>query len=250
MKKTFLMFALFLGVAVSTHAQDTHKTLVKTLDPQGTSVIDLNFKNSGIDAQPWDEGTIRIELEITANFPEAVVNQLVKAGRYTLTSKIVEGALVVSAVNLDKTVTVGDTDLDDQVKVFAKTPGYYAVEDGKIKKHLDADAVAGVLDRAGSTQEAKTIIQKMSVIKEKVEVTYRFVYKESEDKVKSEDKINHGIAPAVKQPKSAAQKKTTAKTPTSKMPSIKQTQELYGEILINGDPLDFEYDDNADGIPD
>lgn len=237
MKKVFLFFTLLLVVAANTYAQETNKTLVKTLDPKGTSVIDLDFKNKGIQAEPWDEGTIRIELEITANFPEAVVAQLINAGRYTLSSEVVDGALVVSAKNLDKSVTVGGKDLDDHVKVLAKTPGYYAVEDGKIKKHLDADAVAGVLDRAGSTKEAKSMIKQMSMIKEKVSVTYKFVYKEDEAPSTAREQ---GIAPTAT--RKAAKKRVDSDTnqKVDALPNLQKTQELYGRILIKGEPIEFE----------
>lgn len=237
MKKVFLFFTLLLVVAANTYAQETNKTLVKTLDPKGTSVIDLNFKNKGVQAEPWDEGTIRIELEITANFPEAVVAQLINAGRYTLSSEVVDGALVVSAKNLDKSVTVGGKDLDDHVKVYAKTPGYYAVEDGKIKKHLDADAVAGVLDRAGSTKEAKSMIKQMSMIKEKVSVTYRFVYKEDEAASTTREQ---GLAPSAVRKTDGKSKDAKTSTKVDALPNLQETQKLYGRILIKGEPIEFE----------
>jgi hypothetical protein len=241
MKKVFLFFTLLLVIAANTYAQETNKTLVKTLDPKGTSVIDLNFKNKGIETDIWDEGTIRIELEITANFPEAVVAQLINAGRYTLSSDIVDGALVVSAKNLEKAVTVGGKDLEDDIKVYAKTPGYYVMEDGKMKKQLDPNVIAGVLDRSGTTQEAKTIIQKLSEIKENVSVTYRFVYK-TDDAVSDEGaatKKEHGIAPSASR-KTTEGKNGAANKGTEALPNLEQTQQLYGRILIKGEPLEME----------
>ena len=122
MRKSLLFFALLFAGVFHAQAQETNKTLVKTLDPKGTSIIDLDFRNKGIKAEPWDKGTIRIQLEITANFPEAVVNQLIKAGRYTLSSTVKDGKLVISANNLNKAITVGGKDLEDAIKVYTQTP--------------------------------------------------------------------------------------------------------------------------------
>ena len=238
MKKSFLFFAL-LFVALTTKAQETNKTLVKTLDPKGTSIIDLKFKNKGIKAEPWDKGTIRIQLEIIANFPEAVVSQLIKAGRYTLTSSVEDGRLVISANNLNKAVSVGGKDLEDDIRVYTQTPGYYAVEDGAIRKNIDAATVAGVLNRAETKKEAEQIIKEMSVIKEKVDVAYTFVYKTD-----NKDKASTRAADEkMSEEPSLIGKSTNKANKGANLPNLQQTQKLYGEILISGQPIEYDDED-------
>ncbi len=239
MKKSFLFLAFSFLLIGNSYAQETNKTLVKTLNSEGASVIDLQFKNNGITAEPWDEGTIRIELEITANFPEAVVSQLIKAGRYTLSSKVEDGKLIITADNLEKTVSVGGKDLEDEVKVLAKTPGYYAVADGQIKKPLDAAVVAEVLENARSTKSASATIKEMSLIQEKVVLSYRFIYVQADTKTD----VTETLTTQALDKTSLSPANDTKATAGKKLPSLNETQKLYGEILISGEPIEYDLDD-------
>ena len=105
MKKAMLFLALLL-IASATFAQKkSDKTLVKTMDPKGTTSVNFDFRNKGVESVSWDEDFIRVELEVTANFPEAVLGQLVKAGRYTLSSEIEGESFTIKAKNLEKSVS-------------------------------------------------------------------------------------------------------------------------------------------------
>lgn len=240
--RTILLFLGFL-IATTSWAQDSGKTLVKTMDPKGTSAINFQFRNTGIEASPWDEGFIRVELEITANFPEAVLAQLVKAGRYTLTSSIEGETFYINAENLKKAVTIGGKDLDDQVRVIIKTPGYYAVSDGVLQKNFPGTVVEGLVDRAGSAKEAAAKIKEMRKIKEKIDVQYKFVYKRGKDddrkrSSKSDNaKISKSKEPVGTDPGNTGFIRGKEKTlnPNS---SLKDVQQVYGDIIIGGMPLD------------
>lgn len=208
---------LLLWTVSSAWAQN--KTLVKTMDPKETSAIQLDVRNLGVEALPWDEGFIRLELEIIANFPEAIMSQLVKAGRYTLTSTIEDDVFIIRAENMDKTVTIGGKDLDDHVRIFIKTPGYYGMsEDGLLQKNFNSDQINVFAERAKNKADMVDMIKNFSKIKEKVDVQYRFVFKKDES------------TPAL--PANA-----TALTPTS---SLEEVEALYGKILLNGKPLEIE----------
>lgn len=220
MKKTFV-FAVLLLVATMGFAQnETDKTLVKTMDPQGTSAINFDFRNKGIESEPWDEGFIRIELEITANFPEAVLAQLVKAGRYSLTSEIKGDVFNIKAANLDKAVSIGGKDLDDHVRVYIQTPGYYAVSDGVLQKNFPGTVVEELVGRAGTVEEAKETLRKMKVITEKVDVKFRFVYKKEDEAKKDGAKL---------------QPEKGALAPNS---TLQEVEARYGDIILGGMRLD------------
>lgn len=242
MKQICFVFILCALVASQNLLAQGDKTLVKTMDPQGTSMIAFDFRNLGVEAKPWDEGFIRIELEITANFPEPVLAQLIKAGRYTLTSTIKGDVFNVQAENLDKTVTIGGKDLDDQVRVFIKTPGYYAVsDDGMLQKNFTGKQMEVFVERSATKEEAAVIIQKMRQIKDEVYIQYRFVYKENKNgkttrtSVPSEEKR--------KQSRSSAIDDTTDKFKSRELPpdaNIREVQERYGDIIIDGAALDMD----------
>lgn len=220
MKKTFVFAALLLVATVGFAQKDSDKTLVKTMDPQGTSAINFDFRNKGVESEPWDEGFIRVELEITANFPEAVLTQLVKAGRYSLTSEIDGEVFNIKALNLEKVVSVGGKDLDDHVRIFIKTPGYYAVADGVLQKNFPGSLVSNVVGRSGSTKEAKDILKEMSMITEKLDIKFRFVYKKEEEVKKEETKLS-------------AEK--PALSPDS---TLEEVEARYGDIILGKMRLD------------
>ncbi|WMX12956.1 MULTISPECIES: hypothetical protein [unclassified Aureispira] len=241
MKKAMLFLALLLTVSTTFAQKESDKTLVKTMDPKGTSSINFDFRNKGIESTPWDEGFIRVELEITANFPEAVLAQLVKAGRYTLSSEIDGETFIIKAKNLDKAVSIGGTDLDDHVRIFIKTPGYYAVSEGVLQKNFPGGMVEAVVGRSENMKEATKMIKEMRQIKEKVDVQYRFVYKKSKDAQKDNEASKAN--PALSKEGEAGnagfiQGKKKTLTPNS---TLKEVEAMYGDIIIGGMSLnDFE----------
>jgi len=241
MKKAMLFFALLLAASTTFAQKESDKTLVKTMDPKGTSSINFDFRNKGVESTPWDEGFIRVELEITANFPEAVLAQLVKAGRYTLSSEIDGESFTIKAKNLDKAVSIGGTDLDDHVRIFIKTPGYYAVSEGVLQKNFPGEMVESMVGRSENMAEATKMIKEMRQIKEKVDVQYRFVYKKSKNtgKDNAASKANPALSKegAGENPGFIQGKKKTL-TPSS---TLKEVESMYGDIIIGGMSLnDFE----------
>jgi hypothetical protein len=237
MKKAMLFLALLLTASSTLAQKESDKTLVKTMDPKGTSSINFDFRNKGVESAPWDEGFIRVELEITANFPEAVLGQLVKAGRYTLSSEIDGESFTIKAENLDKSVSIGGTDLDDHVRIFIKTPGYYAVSEGVLQKNFPGGMIEDVVGRSENMADATKMIKEMRKIKERVDVQYHFVYKKSKDNKDSKKATDaKGEKEGSKEPKSSLiQEKKKSLTPNSTLDEVKS---MYGDIIIGGMPLD------------
>ncbi len=235
MKQLRLAGVLLLMIAAQSLLAQGDKTLVKTMDPKGTSMIAFDFINMGVEAEPWDQGFIRIELEITANFPEPVLAQLIKAGRYTLSSSIDGEVFKVQAENLEKAVTIGGKDLDDQVRVFIKTPGYYAVSDkGMLQKNFTGEQVEMFVERSATKAEAADIVKKLSQIKDAVYIQYRFVYKDDSKKKAAASALGD---------RSVTDGKLPSKTSELQLPpdaSIKQVEERYGDIIIDGAKLDMD----------
>lgn len=253
MNKTPILVAAFLLFANLIFAQDQGKTLVKTMDPQGTTAIDFKFRNKGIEPKIWNEGFIRVELEITANFPEAVLAQLVKAGRYTLASTIEGEIFKITAPNLDKAVTIGGKDLDDHVTINIQTPGYYAMADGVLQKNFPGSLVEEVVERSGNMEDAQKTLKAMRAIKEQVDVQYRFVYKkdkeaeaaENKDKDKTKDVKDSKTASTFEPSKTGSGNSTNTglipdkKAALNSNSTLKEVQSLYGDIIMGGMPLDF-----------
>lgn len=162
--KAFSFLLAFLLVSSISFAQNSDKTLVKTMNPLECPNVKIDIKNKGLDSEPWDEGTIRVQLEIEANIPEAVLAQLVKAGRYNLDGGKDGETYIVSAPNLEKSITIGGKDLEEVIKIRVQTPGYFALNDaGYLSKDINEETIAA---RSNNAEEAAAMIKKMKAIKE------------------------------------------------------------------------------------
>lgn len=172
MKVFSFLFALLLTTS-TVFAQESDKTLVKTLNPDNCPNVQIDIKNKGIESAPWDEGTIRVELEIKANVPDAILGQLVKAGRYSIGGGKDGETYIVSAPNLAKSITIGGKDLEEEINIIVKTPGYFALNDaGVLSKNIDEGTVAA---RSENPEEAAEMIKKMKGIKEELNMEVKIV---------------------------------------------------------------------------
>ncbi len=152
------LLALFLSVSFFAQAQDeSDKTLVKTLKNEGAYEVVIDFDASDINAEPWDNQTFRIQMKIEANVPIPVLEQLVKAGRYDLTTEKKDGKYYVTAPNIEKHISVKGKDLEDKIHVQVQTPGYYALSENSLV--LGEDIVA----RARSAKNAEEILKPYAV---------------------------------------------------------------------------------------
>jgi hypothetical protein len=125
--------ALFLSFSFFAQAQDqSEKSLVKSLKPEGVHEVVIDFSAEEINANPWDEGTFRIEMTIESNMPIQVLEQLVKVGRYTLEGYTEDGKYYVKAPNIDKHVSVRGKDLEEKISIKVKTPGYYVLNNNTL----------------------------------------------------------------------------------------------------------------------
>lgn len=172
MKVFSFLFALIF-TATTLFAQDSDKTLVKTLNPDNCPNVQIDIKNKGMESNPWDEGTIRVELEIKANVPDAILAQLVKAGRYSLDGGKDGEVYIVSAPNLSKSITIGGKDLEEDISIKVQTPGYFALNDaGMLSKEIDTETVAA---RSNNAEEAAEMIKKMKAIKEDLNMSVKVI---------------------------------------------------------------------------
>lgn len=181
MRQLFFLCAFF-AMGTSLWAQESDKTLVKTLNPDEAPNVHINIKNEGMESAPWDEGTIRVQLEIEANVPEAILGQLVKAGRYSLDGNKDGEIYIVSAPNLDKSISIGGKDLEEKITIKVQTPGYFALNSqGMLSKEIDEGVIAA---RSNSAEEAAKMLKKMKAIQEDMDI---------EVMVKSTSKYNKPI---------------------------------------------------------
>jgi hypothetical protein len=137
MKFLFFLILIF-GISLNSIAQDkSNKTLVRVLDPEASSNMVIKFKTVSISKMPWDDQGFCFELQIKANMPIQILEQLLKAGRYDIDGVKYGDSYYVIAPNIDKNVSVRGKDLEEQITLVIKTPGNYDLTDNVITKNMD-----------------------------------------------------------------------------------------------------------------
>lgn len=235
MKKLLLFcsfaFALHTGVSAQV-GTESDKVLVKTIDPGNAAVVEMAFKHESIVAEAWEKSEIRIELEIHANMPEAIIEQLIKAGRYTITTQTEGDVLKIMAANLDKAVTVKGIDLDETIKIHASTPSNFIRKGSQLMRDMEmiAALVQSTNGRMGKDQMAQ-----LRKIGKQITVSYKIVSSTSaqqfEDMVKEKETM--GLNPQKTNTGAPAAKKSSGAT-------LKDMDVKRGDILIGGEPIDIE----------
>jgi hypothetical protein len=197
MKHLLVLLTLFL-LTQSSFAQQSFKA-------KGNNALKVAIPNSDFTVQQTKAQNIVIDIEVSVNYPKAVIEQLQKVDRYKVISKSEEGTLVFTAPNLKTGVTIGGTKLTEQIKISVKAPN-------------------------GFTSKGNTIFkaENLKTIEQSVQVNVRFVYSKGRTappQSKQPSKIN---------PAKGAKEKAPAAT--------KEVQALYGDIIIGNMPIDDFYD--------
>ncbi len=173
MKKLIFSALFALAMQLGFAQENSEKNLIKSFDPQGASAIILDIKTKEINSTVWNGGMMRVELLIKANMPDVVLDQLVKAGRYTVEAvKNEDGTFTVTAPNLSKVVTIKGKDLQEEIFVQVQTPTKYLVAGNKLEKEAPLDVVAS---RDGNDESAKKAMAKFKAITDKMKTEVKVI---------------------------------------------------------------------------
>jgi hypothetical protein len=211
--KNILILALLFMIQYS-FAQGDSKTLVKTFDPEGAAQIKFDFKHNAIKPKTWNNNKIRIQMEIRSNYPETLLNQLVKAGRYTLEGVKKGETYVLNAPNLSKKVTVGGKDLQEEIIIHIEMPDLMNVN----ANLLSFKTPGQKFSKDAISLSVKTVCTDPSVAAQL-----------------SKEKEQSKMSATAASPK--ASKKKTGKESSS---DIQMRQAHFGEVLIDGVKLEVE----------
>jgi hypothetical protein len=171
MKNTItLLFALIITTTLSAQTK-----LVKTLNPQKCSNVNIKVPNDLIEHAAWEEGGVRIEITIKVNLPDAVLQALVKAGRYELLGKKVEEIYGLTAPNMDIPIAVEGKTIEELVSIKVTTPEYIVMNtSGTLYKDIDEDAIRGSV-RSDTREEIEAVIKRMKQIREDLNIAISVV---------------------------------------------------------------------------
>lgn len=158
-------FALIITTTLSAQTK-----VIKTLNPQKCPNVNIKVPNHLIEREAWDEGGVRIDITIKVNLPDAVLQELVKAGRYELLGKKVEEAYLLTAPNMDIPISVEAVAIQEVVSIKVTTPEYIVMNTkGTLYKDIDEDAIRGTV-RSDTREEIEAVIKRMKEIREDLNV--------------------------------------------------------------------------------
>lgn len=166
MKNTIiLLFALIITTTLSAQTK-----LVKTLNPQKCPNVNIKVPNDLIEHEAWDEGGIRIDITIKVNLPDAVLKELLKAGRYKLSGKKVEEDYLIAVPNMDIPISVKGQAIKELATIKVTTPDYIVMNtEGTLYKDVDEDATCGAF-RSYTREEIEAVLKRMREIREDLNV--------------------------------------------------------------------------------
>jgi hypothetical protein len=209
--KNFLTFILLI-FTLSTQAQSS-KTLIKTLDPDGASTISFNFDYKNLIHKKWDEKFVRVQMEIHTNVSEALLTQLIKAGRYNLEGTKENDEFVITAHNLQKKLTVAGKTVDEEIILNVDVPEFLSVTEDKIKhssRHKNKNPK--------SVKPIRIVVEYLAV--------------------SSDASFKYSLAkPVINLSSGATVKKLHF---VRRELGLEELERLFGEIRINGERLNFK----------
>lgn len=127
MKQLILTTIFFLFCVVATQAQ-VQKNIVKSYQHQGAQLVTLAVDGE-LEIEEWDEEIVRLVTSIDAvNFNEATLKALAEAGRYTATSKNVDGNFILTMLKAQKEVTLRGTKIEEKYRFKIFVPRGTTVE--------------------------------------------------------------------------------------------------------------------------
>lgn len=119
MKYLFLTITLLLGGTFGAYSQ-VQKNIVKSYQLNGAQVVTLAV-DGNIEIEEWDEKIVRLVTTIDAvNFNEPTLKALAEAGRYTATSKDIDGSMILTMLKAQKQLEIRGTKIEEKYtfKVF------------------------------------------------------------------------------------------------------------------------------------
>ncbi|MCH2022578.1 MAG: hypothetical protein MK207_08885 [Saprospiraceae bacterium] len=244
MNRAFCLFVLLIIANYTFSQSDSSKVLVDSMDVEETSAIKFDFRNKGLESFSWEKDFIRVELEVVANFPDVVLSQLLKAGRYNLLSSVDGEVFNIIAPNLDKAVTIGGEDLVDHVRLIIRTPGVFGLNDSLFQKHFPSEVVRQVVNNSQNKDSASLALNEMSKIKEQLNFTIRFVYDKEKALIDGDRRINKVSSILNEDKEDNKDEEINSgfimgdKKSLDSNSSLKDVESKFGDIIMGGMPLD------------
>lgn len=129
MTKTLQFLVPLLLVSLTVNGQIAERTLVRAFNLQGGNHVLLDV-DADVNVQEWNQDQMRVMMTISlADGSEMMLKNLVKVGRYNLTSEETDGGIRVFAPGLEKQVKLRNgSALNENISLTIYAPGDVVVK--------------------------------------------------------------------------------------------------------------------------
>lgn len=119
------IFLLFCVVAIQAQVQ---KNIVKSYQHNGAKLITLAVEGQ-VEIEEWDEEIVRLVTSIDAvNFNASTLKALTEAGRYTASSKNIDGNFILTMLKAQKEIILRGTKIEEKYRFKLFVPRGTTVE--------------------------------------------------------------------------------------------------------------------------
>ena len=120
-----MVFVLGWASGASSQVQ---KNIVKSYQHNGAQVLTLAVEGE-VEIEEWDEKIVRLVTTIDAiNFNEPTLKALTEAGRYTSTSKNVDGSMILTMLKAQRELEIRGTVIEEKYRFKIFVPRGVTVE--------------------------------------------------------------------------------------------------------------------------
>jgi hypothetical protein len=117
--KNLILVLMFSLVSFYTFSQ-SNKTLIKSFTNTNDNIlIDVQCEKK---IEYWEKNFVRIELNITTNFSEQLLNSLVKTARYDFTYVNQNDETIITLPNINKEIIVGGKKISEKLDMVVWIP--------------------------------------------------------------------------------------------------------------------------------
>jgi hypothetical protein len=117
--KNLILVLMFSFVSFYTFSQ-SNKTLIKSFTNTNENIlIDIECDKK---IEYWESNFVRIELNITTNFSEQLLNSLVKTARYDFTYVNQNDETIITLPNINKEIIVGGKKISEKLDMVVWIP--------------------------------------------------------------------------------------------------------------------------------
>lgn len=118
--KTAILSFLFLSSAA--FGQQAEKTLVKSFNVDNEQQVTLDLPGQ-VEVKHWNNKVMRVQMTITLeNGSVPMLKSLITAGRYNLTSEMIEGNYTILAPNFAREIKLRGAPLKEKVSYIVYSP--------------------------------------------------------------------------------------------------------------------------------